>query len=185
MTHAAGSPIWSAALLTMALIQPALAQVTPAPTPDFSGTWKLDRSRSRISDAAGLAGLIAAGAPDTLHVTQPANGTLVIESQINEGHARIYRPGGTTSTSAGQSGTITMATKWEARTLVSEGTRAAASGAAAAVREAIALAPDGTLTIDVITTEGDRKNASTLMYARIQTVGPCESWPTPCKRPPN
>jgi hypothetical protein len=72
----------------------------------FAGTWRLDKERSRIVDAAGLAGLIGAGAPPMLHVTQPSNGTLVIESPINEGHVRMYRPGATTTTSAQQTPTI-------------------------------------------------------------------------------
>jgi len=42
--------------------------------------------------------------PQTLHVTQPANGSLVVESQINEAHVRIYKPGRETSTPAGQGG---------------------------------------------------------------------------------
>jgi hypothetical protein len=37
------------------------------------------------------------------------------------------------------------------------------------------------LTIEVKTTALDAKS-STLKYTRITDVGPCESWPTPCKR---
>ena len=70
--------------------------VPPPPPVDFAGTWRLDAAASRITDGAGLAGLIAAGAPPTIHVTQPVNGTLVVESAINEGQARLYRPGGKT-----------------------------------------------------------------------------------------
>ena len=67
------------------------------PDVNMSGTWKLDAARSRVAASAGLAGLIGAGAPETLHITQPANGTVVIESQINESHSRVYRPGTRTS----------------------------------------------------------------------------------------
>ncbi len=53
---------------------------------------------------------------------------LVIESQINEAHVRIYRPGRKTSTPAGQGGAVTMTTKWEGRALVSEGAMKAPNG---------------------------------------------------------
>jgi hypothetical protein len=160
-----------------------------AQAPDFSGTWKLDPNRSRVTAEAGLAGLIGSGAPEILHVTQPANGTLVIESQINEGHARLYRPGDKSSTPVfvGPAGSITMTSRWDGRTLVSEGRRETASGTSTSVtevREVIALSADGrTLTIDVTTAGPGDKSASTLIYMRTQEVGPCQSWPTPCKYP--
>ena len=166
----------------------ALVVLAQAP-PDFSGTWKLDRSRSRIVEAAGLAGLSGATAPDTLHITQPANGTLVIESQINEGHARLYRPGSRVSTpvTVGQTGGITMTSRWEGRALVSEGARESASSppVATQVKEVLSLSADGrTLTLEVTTTAAGDKSVSTMAYTRTQDVGPCQTWPTPCKTPP-
>jgi len=158
--------------------------------PDFSGTWKLDPSRSRIAETAGLAGLVGAGAPATLHITQPANGTLVIESQINEGHARLYRPGSRVSTpvTVGTTGSITMTSRWEGRSLVSEGTRESASATspvATHVKEVLSLSADGrTLILEVTTTAAGDKSASTMAYMKTQDVGPCQSWPTPCKTPP-
>jgi len=155
--------------------------------PDFSGTWKLDPSRSRIAETAGLAGLIGAGAPDTLHITQPANGTLVIESQINEGHARLYRPGSRISTpvTVGQAGSITMTSRWDGRSLISEGTReTAASPVVTHVKEVLSSSADGrTLTFEVTTSAGGEKSASTMAYTRTQDLGPCQTWPTPCKTP--
>jgi hypothetical protein len=153
-----------------------------AQTRNFGGTWKLDRANSVVVESAGLAGVAPKGAPDVLHITQPANGTLVIESQINEAHMRIYKPGGKTSTPAG-GGTVEMTTKWDARALVSEGTRADSAGAAVPVREVLTLNADGTLKIEVTATEAGKTAVSTLIYAKIQDVGPCETWPTPCKRP--
>lgn len=150
--------------------------------PSFSGTWKLDTQQSRIVDAAGIAGLIGAGAPPMLHVTQPSNGTLVIESPINEGHVRMYRPGATTTTPANQTGTITMTSHWNGAVLVSQGTMALASGATSTVKESLSVSADGrTLSVDVVTMAGSEATSS-LKYARIGDVGPCESWPTPCKR---
>jgi hypothetical protein len=134
-----------------------------------------------VTDAAFLAGLIPAGAPEILHITQPANGTLIVESQINEGHSRMYKPGGKFSSPAGQGGSITVSSKWDGKTLVSEGTREAPSGTSASVKETFALGEDGTLTINVTSTEGSTTHASTLVYAKTTTVGACETWPTPCK----
>lgn len=159
-----------------------------AQAPDFSGTWKLDQDRSRIVPTAGLAALSPSGAPATLHITQPANGTLVIESQINESHARLYVTGGRSSTPVGQTGTITMTTRWDGRSLVSEGRQETMAGTTTVVkdvREVMAFAPDGrTLTIEITEKSPEQTSVSTLTYTRSQDVGPCHSWPTPCKPPP-
>jgi len=149
-------------------------------TPDFSGTWKLNERRSRVSLEAPLAGLIGAGAPGTLHITQPANGTLVVESQVNESHARLYVPGETTTTPVflGAPGTITMTSRWERGTLVSEGTRESSSGAPSKVSEVFELSGDDQ-TLELRVTVDT--SSSELSYTRIQDVGRCDSWPSPCK----
>jgi hypothetical protein len=174
----------SAALLAAVPVAFALAQ-----TPDLSGTWQLDTERSRIASTASLAGLVGAGAPATLHITQPANGTLVIESQVNEGHARLYRPGlkVVTPVTVGPAGSIAMTSRWDGRTLVSEGTRESSSGPSTVVqqiREVIGVAADGrTLTIEITTKGTEESSTSTFVYTRIADVGPCKTWPTPCKTP--
>ena len=154
-----------------------------AQAPEFSGTWKLDEAKSRIVATAGITGLIAAGAPKTLHITQPANGTIVIESQINEAHARIYRPGKETSTPAGQGGAVTVTSKWEGTSLVTQGALKAANGDVTTIREVISLAANGQSLTVAVTTTAKEEASSTLVYTRITDVGPCETWPTPCKRP--
>lgn len=171
-----------AALVAAKLAAPVFAQPS-----NLSGTWKLDAGRSTISAEAGLAALIAKGAPERLHVTQPANGTLIIESEINEGHARIYTPRAKSTTPVSfQGGTIMMTSRWDGRTLVSEGTQEWPSGTstlAKQVKEVIGLAAGGrTLSIEVTTTgPSGEKNVSTLLYVRTQEVGPCQTWSTPCK----
>ena len=155
--------------------------------PDLSGTWRLDPSRSRISETAGFAALAKAGAPETLYVTQPRNGTLLVESSMNESHARLYRPGGTTSTpvTVGQTGSITMTSRWDGRSLVGEGTRAFTALPAVRVKEVLSTSADGrTLTVEVTSSAAGVDSASTLVYVKTQSVGPCQSWPTPCKTPP-
>ncbi len=151
-----------------------------AQVPDVSGTWRLDEAKSKVLATAGLFGLIPAGAPKTLHITQPANGTLVIESQVNEGHSRIYKPGRESSTPAGQGGVVTVMSRWQGRTLVSEGAFKAPNGDTTTVREVLSLADAKQLTLEVSTPAG----TSTLYYTKIMDVGPCETWPTPCKRFP-
>jgi hypothetical protein len=169
------------ALIYTGLLTAALA----AQAPDFSGTWKLDTARSKVTPAATIAGLIANGAPPVLHVTQPANGTLLIESQINEGQSRLYRPNAKTSTPAGQGGTVTMTTTWKDRAVVSEGVTEAPNGARVNVKETFTLSADGkTMTVDVVASADGQTHTSAMTYTRIQSVGACESWPTPCKRAP-
>jgi hypothetical protein len=169
------------------ILASACGVVALAQAPDFSGTWRLDTSRSRVSEAAGLAGLIATGAPPTLHITQPSNGTMLIESQINEGHSRMYVPGGRTTTPAGQAGTISMASRWDGRTLVSEGRQESAAGTTTLVREVRetwSLGADGrSLLVEVTATTSGTKATSSLVYTKLADVGPCTSWPTPCKTP--
>ena len=159
-----------------------------AQSPDFSGTWRLDDANSKVVATAGIIGLISAGAPKTLHITQPANGTVVIESQVNEAHVRIYKPGRESSTPAGQGGAVTMITKWEGKSLVSQGALKAPNGDTTTVREMVSLSADGkVLTMEVSTfakASADQGASSTLVYTKIMDVGPCETWPTPCKRFP-
>jgi len=163
------------------------SSILQAPAPDFSGTWRLDEAKSTVAAAAGIVGLIPAGAPKTLHITQPANGTVVIESQINEAHVRIYKPGGETSTPAGQGGTVTMTTKWSDQALMSEGAMKAPNGDTTIVREVLSLSAEGNLLTMAVTTSagtGGTSSTSRLVYTRITDVGACETWPTPCKRSP-
>ena len=167
-------------LLAAALI--AANTVLSAQAPDFSGTWKLDEAKSKIVATAGIIGLSPAGPPRTLHITQAANGSIALESQINEAHVRIYRPGKATATPAGQGGAVTMSSKWEAKSLVSEGAFKAPNGDTTTIREVLSLGPGGTLLMEVTTTAAGTAS-STLVYTKITDVGSCETWPTPCKRP--
>jgi hypothetical protein len=164
-----------------------VSSILQAPVPDFSGTWRLDDAKSTVVAPAGFIGLISAGAPKTLHITQPANGSVVIESQINEAHVRIYKPGQETSTPAGQGGVVTMTTKWSGRALMSEGAMKAPNGDTTTVREVLSLSADRkVLTMAVTAAAGGAgtPSSSTLVYSRITDVGGCETWPTPCKRAP-
>jgi outer membrane protein assembly factor BamB len=149
---------------------------TPEPHAAFAGSWRLDASASTVTEGAGFAGLVAAGAPPWLFVTQPANGTLVIESPINTGHTRFYRPGRSTTTDVAN-GRIAMTTTWTSGALVAEGRLTASSGEVTAVRETFSRDGDALI---VGITSGDR--TSRLRYVPLLEVGPCTSWPRPCKK---
>ena len=178
-------PVAAAALASACLLP---TVVLGAQATGFGGTWRLDEARSTVAAEAGLFGLVGKGVPPTLHVTQPANGTLVVESQINEGHARLYAPRGKTRTPVGQAGTITMSSKWDDRRLIAEGVQESAAGTTTIVRqvkEVYSLSADGKmLTIDITTLTAGEATRSSLVFTRATSVGGCETWPTPCKRTP-
>ncbi len=151
-----------------------------APAIDFSGTWKIDAARSTIT-AATLPGLIKAGAPQVLHITHAANGTIIVESQINESHARVFKPGRETTTPLWPTGSITATSALEGRELVSDGTQEV-TGGVVRVRETFALSADGkTLTVTVAIGGPGEKTVSTFVYTRQTAAESCKAWPTPCK----
>jgi outer membrane protein assembly factor BamB len=156
------------------------AGATPVPSrpADFSGSWKLDASGSTVTAGAGLAGLHPNGAPAWVFVTQPANGTILMESATNASQSRFYRPG-RPATTATAGGTITMTTAWQGKTLVAEGQLTASGGAVTAVKETISRSEDA-LVIEIAV--GDK--ISRLRYVRLTDTGACESWPNPCKKSP-
>jgi outer membrane protein assembly factor BamB len=150
------------------------------PATDLSGTWKLDGSRSTVT-AATVPGLIKAGPPQVLHVTQAANGTIVVESQINESHARVFKPGSSTTTPMWPTGSITATSRWDGRSIVSDGIQEA-TGGKSPVRESFTISPDGkTLIVEIAVGDGAAKAESTLIYTRQPAAESCKAWPTPCK----
>jgi outer membrane protein assembly factor BamB len=149
----------------------------PAPPPAaLAGSWTLDTAASTVTDGAGFAGLVAAGAPTWMFVTQPANGVVVVESAVNTGHNRFYRPGHSTTTDT-KGGTVTVNTSWAGKSLVAEGTIRLSNASVMPVKET--LSRDGNALIVDITT-GDR--TSRLRYVPLVDLGPCASWPSPCKK---
>ena len=148
------------------------------PAEVFAGSWKLDAAGSSVVPDAVFAGVSVKGAPAWLFVTQPQNGTLVIESSVNTGSARFYKPGAPTTTSIA-GGTITSVAAWAGKTLTAEGTIKASSGVVSVVKETFTR--DGpALVIKIIVND----SASVLRYVPLtpDDIGPCTSWPTPCKK---
>lgn len=164
------------------IVTSTLAQA-PRPSATFAGTWTIDREKTKVDADAGLFGLGAAGIPATLHITQASNTTVVVESQMNESHARLYVPGARSTTPAGETGTVSMTSTMNGGVLSADGAvESASGGAAVAVKETHTLAADGqTLSITVTTTSPTAQHAGTLVYTRLSSVGSCKIWPTPCK----
>ena len=159
-----------------------IATVTPLrrdPSTDFSGSWRLDKEASTVTAGAGLAGLHPNGAPVWLFVTQPENGTLMLESANNASQARFYRPEKSTTT-ATAGGTITMTSSWTSKAVAADGELKTSGGAVTPVKEV--LSRDGNALVIEITA-GDK--VSRLRYVRLTDTGACEQWPNPCKKGPD
>lgn len=128
---------------TTLVVAIALAALVAAPaqaqTPDFSGTWRLDREASDMPDrgagprggrgggpgrgARRGGGPGAFGGPAaTLVITQSAD-LLTIEQQTpRRGRAVSYRLDGGESTSAGPRGDLVTSSSWDGPTLLTVGT---------------------------------------------------------------
>jgi hypothetical protein len=144
-----------AAGATFLVVFGAAARIAAQRPPDFSGTWKLDRAASQITTGTGIAGLGASGAPATLYISQAANGTVVIGSDVNESQARTFKIAGGAISNKGAEST-----------------------------ESAAVSADGqTLTITVVAARVSGETRSTLTYKKTQGEDPCEKWPTPCRYP--
>jgi hypothetical protein len=95
---------------------------------------------------------------------------------VNTSHTRFYRPGKPTTTDIAN-GTITMTSSWAGQSLVAEGSAKASGGAVTAVKET--LSRDGeALVIQIVA--GDR--TARVRYSRLTEIGPCTTFPTPCKK---
>ena len=80
---------------------------------------------------------------------------------------------------------MTVASKWDGRAFVSEGAMKAPNGDTTTVREVLTLSTDGkilTIAVTTVPVGQTAKVSSTMVYSKITNVGPCEKWPTPCKR---
>jgi hypothetical protein len=143
-----------------------------AQAPDFNGWFRLNKATSQVTAGVGLAGLGQGGAPHTLFITQAANGTISVGSDINESQSRLYRVNGDSALPAGQGhgDLIRIKSRRDGGAIVAEG---------AGLKETLALSADGqTLTISVAA----RPGTTTLVYNRMQRAEPCTAWPTPCRR---
>ena len=135
--------------------------------PDFSGTWILDRDASQITTAEGLAGLGGSGAPENLYITQAANGSMVISSEVNAAQPRAYQLDSQSTVPAAEGATMTVRSRWDGSVLVTEGSHDLGDGGSIGVREVLSLSADGqTLTLEVTTTTPSGNGTNSLVYRR-------------------
>jgi len=164
-----------------------VAMPAGAQTPDFSGTWRLDRDASDIPErGAGPRGGRGGGPgrrggrrggpggfggpAATLVVTQSA-GLLTIEQQTPRGNRSVsYRLDGGESTSAGPRGDLVTTSSWDGTTLLTVGTMEMSTPRgdfSMDIIEQRSLSADGrTLTVQSVRMLPFGEVASTLVYRK-------------------
>lgn len=161
---------------------PVLSGLSPLQETDFSGYWAHDVDASRIETVDTLAGLAGGGAPESLLISQARNGVLVISSRHNPSQPRVYRIGGDSMVPAPgeQGGAMTISTRRQEGTLVSEGSVATGDGTLR-VHEILSLSDDvRTLVLEATLTTGADVLSNRLVYRRW----PEDSVPRPSAAPP-
>ncbi len=171
-----------AALVGLAAV-PAQAQ-----TPDFSGTWQLDRGASDLPErGAGPrggrgggpgrggrpgrgGGPGAFGPAGTLVITQSSD-LLTVEQQTPRGSRSVgYRLDGSESTSSGPRGDVVTTSSWEGATLLTVGTMEMSTPRgdfSLDIIEQRSLSTDGrTLTVESVRMLPFGEVASTLVYRK-------------------
>ena len=157
----------SIALAVAALCAATLAGQTQRP--DFSGTWKIDASRSTSTGGGGV-GLGAS--PESIAIVQTAE-TMVVEEHRGAEVARItYALDGKTMTnvvasgrSSGAKATYTSAWKTD-RLVTTIRIPGSPGGEVAAYQETRSLDGDGSLVVEIMMTGGP--NSRKLVYVRAK-----------------
>ena len=126
------------AALAAAVVLASPATPAEAQTPDFSGTWRLDRDASDFPEGAGgprggrgggpgrggarRGGPGGFGPAATLRITQSSD-VLTIERQTPRGSRSVsYRLDGSESASRGPRGNLVTTSSWDGATLLTVGT---------------------------------------------------------------
>jgi hypothetical protein len=136
------------AVVLAAVLALALPAITFAQAPDFSGTWKLDMSKSTMPQRGGGGG--GGGAPGgggggggmgDLTIKQTKDTLTIEQSMGGNAVTRTYKLDGTESTNTvmgrGGSSEIKIKSKWEGSKLVSEWQQAGRGGDMQTVKESI------------------------------------------------
>lgn len=127
-------------LVTLLLASPAGAQ-----TPDFSGTWKINVSKSDTPPGRG--GQQMDLSQLTLTITQTAETLTIVQTGMGPDRTITYRLDGSESVNAGQRGEMKSTSKWDGATLVTDGVTNAETPMGAmtiTTHEVRSLSDDGT-----------------------------------------
>ncbi len=137
------------------------------PKPDFSGSWELVRSESRIETAYGLAGL-RNSAPAQLYIQQNSSQTVILTTRDPGALSRSYQFNGQTWLLAieGDPTKLLMSSRIRGLSLITTGVGRIA-GETVNLQEVLTIGKNGrTLTLQVTTTRSSRSETNTLVYKR-------------------
>jgi hypothetical protein len=137
------------------------------PKPDFSGSWELVRSESRIETPYGLAGL-RNSAPTQLYIQQNSSQTVILTTRHPGALPRSYQFDGQTWLLAieGDPTKLLMSSRIRGLSLITTGVGRIA-GETVNLQEVLTMGENGrTLTLQVTTTRSSRSETNTLVYKR-------------------
>ena len=138
------------------------------PKPDFSGSWELVRSKSRIATPYGLAGL-RNSAPTQLYIQQNSSQTVILTTRHPGVLPRSYQFDGQTWLLAieGDPTKLLMSSRIRGLSLITTGVGRIA-GETVNLQEVLTMGENGrTLTLQVTTTRSSRSETNTLVYKRV------------------
>ena len=138
------------------------------PKPDFSGSWELVRSESRIETPYGLAGL-RNSAPTQLYIQQNSSQTVILTTRHPGVLPRSYQFDGQTWLLAieGDPTKLLMSSRIRGLSLITTGVGRIA-GETVNLQEVLTMGANGrTLTLQVTTTRSSRSETNTLVYKRV------------------
>ena len=137
------------------------------PKPDFSGSWELVRSESRIETAYGLAGL-RNSAPAQLYIQQNSSQTVILTTRDPRALSRSYQFDGQTWLLAieGDPTKLLMSSRIRGLSLITTGV-GRIDGETVKLQEVLTIGKNGrTLTLQVTTTRSSGSETNTLVYKR-------------------
>ena len=138
------------------------------PKPDFSGSWELVRSESRIETPYGLAGL-RNSAPTQLYIQQNSSQTVILTTRHPGVLPRSYQFDGQTWLLAieGDPTKLLMSSRIRGLSLITTGV-GRIDGETVNLQEVLTIGKNGrTLTLQVTTTRSSRSETNTLVYKRV------------------
>ncbi len=137
------------------------------PKPDFSGSWELVRSESRIETPYGLAGL-RNSAPTQLYIQQNSSQTVILTTRHPGVLPRSYQFNGQTWLLAieGDPTKLLMSSRIRGLSLITTGV-GRIDGETVNLQEVLTIGKNGrTLTLQVTTTRSSGSETNTLVYKR-------------------